>query len=59
MKKNNNKDDKKKDKKVNGNNKSSSFDIIALFVNNWKYVLQIVVVILGIIFASTLFQVNR
>ena len=57
---NNNKDDnKKKDKKGNSNNNSSSVDVIALFVKNWKYILQMFVVILGIVFASTLFQVNR
>lgn len=57
MKKSNSKEEKKKDKKINSS--TSSSDITLLFVKNWKYILQILVVVLGIVFASTLFQANR
>ena len=51
------KEDKKKEKKSSSSSSSSS--VTSFFYKNWKYVIQILVAILGIVFASTLFQVNR
>ena len=57
MKKSSSDKDKKKEKKSSSS--SSSFDITSFFVKNWKIVIQVLVAVLGIVFASTLFQVNR
>ena len=51
------KEDKKIEKKSSSSSSSSS--VTSFFYKNWKYVIQILVAILGIVFASTLFQVNR